>query len=179
MRTLRLAGLLLAAACGSVAPAATSTQPALSADLFPCGARTAPFVMARGEARSLRVEPTADGAVLWFEGDGVEPRRMDVSRAGGGYVFSGGPDAQTELLRFGAAPGSTWRSGDTDVHFDGWERIDVPGGTFDAVRIRAVSGPADLPVVQTWWFAPGTGLVRLRSDRGGMFSEEMLLAGAR
>jgi hypothetical protein len=37
-------------------------------------------------------------------------------------------------------------------------------------------GPATLPVVQTWWFAPGSGLVRMRSDRGGIFTDEMSLA---
>lgn len=145
----------------------------ISADLFPCAAATSSFVTSRGDARTLRVEPAPDGATLWFEGAGVEPRRMDVRRAGTGFVFSSGPDAETELLRVGAAPGAEWMSGTARVQFEGWERISTPAGTYDAARIRVTTGPPTLPVVQTWWFVPGTGLVRLRSDRAGIFSDEI------
>ncbi|MCE9635189.1 MAG: hypothetical protein K8T90_05725 [Planctomycetes bacterium] len=165
-------------ACAGTAATAPGVGPrtTLSAELFPFTTRAAEFVAPGGSQRTLRVEAADAAAVLWLEGDPAGALRMDVTRAADSIVFSSGPDSTTELIRIGAAPGSEWMSGDTTVHFDGWERISLPGGTFDAARIRARSGPASLEVVQTWWFAPGAGLVKLRSDQGGIFSKEMSLA---
>lgn len=165
-------------ACAGAAPTApgVGARAPLGADLFPFTSRTAEFVAPGGSQRTLRVESSDASAVLWLEGDPAGALRMDVTRTGESIVFSSGPDSTTELIRIGAAPGSEWTSGVTTVRFDGWERIALPGGTFDAARIRARSGPASLEVVQTWWFAPGTGLVKLRSDQGGIFSKEMSLA---
>lgn len=191
VQSLAAAALALAlaaatAGCASSGPEPTTSVPAngaktapseraLSDDLFPCDARSSPFVLAGGGACALRVEPSDGGAVLWME-RGAARRRMDVLRTGEGFVFSGGPGTETELIRFGAAPGAEWTSGAARVRFDGWERLTLPGGTFDAARIRSVSGPASLEVVETWWFAPGAGLVRLRSDKGGVFAEEMTIS---
>ena len=144
----------------------------LAEDLFPMAARTADFVRARGDHVTLVVEVQEGGAVMRLGGPGPD-RRIDVRRDGRSLLFSGAPDASTELLRLGAVAGDSWTSGAATVHFDGWERIDVPAGTFDAVRIRTVEGAPTLSIVQTWWFAPGVGLVRLRSDRGNVFSDEM------
>lgn len=165
--------------CAGTAPAGPggAARNALGPDLFPFRARTAAFVAPGGSERTLRIESAETSAVLWLEGDPAGPLRMDVSRTGDSIVFSSGPDATTEIIRVGATPGAEWTSGETTVHFDGWERIALPGGTFDAARIRARSGPKSLEVVQTWWFAPGEGLVKLRSDQGGIFNREMSLAG--
>jgi hypothetical protein len=149
----------------------------LTEDLLPFAPRRAEFVLARGERRTLRVEPSEGGAVLWLEGGPAQPARMDVRRKGQALVFSGGPESTIELLRLGEAPGAEWPSGEAVVRFDGWERLLLAGSTFDAARIRVTTGNPPLQVVQTWWFAPGTGLLRLRSDRGGIFADEMSLAG--
>lgn len=179
MRRVRLEAVLLVLLSGACAgtPAAPESAPAgraLADDLFPFEARSGEFATGRDEVRTLRLAPEEGGAALWVEG-GAEPLRIDVRREGAGYVFSAGPSSETELLRVGAAPGTTWTSGDATVRFDGWERLVLPAGTFDAARIRCTSGPPSLPTTETWWFAPGRGLVRWRIDKGGLVSEELTL----
>lgn len=143
----------------------------MDAELFPCVATSSVYRLADGTEREVSVSPTTTGAVIRVGPGGG----MDVLREGTGVVFRSGPESWAELIRDGARPGDSWESGGTRVRFDGWDRISVPAGTFDAARVRAVSGPAPLEVVQTWWFARGVGLVRLRSDRGGLFADEMSL----
>jgi hypothetical protein len=53
----------------------------------------------------------------------------------------------------------------------GKERIKVPAGTFDAVRIKEtmmINNAGDLVVVgsDTSWYAPGVGIVRVASEKG-------------
>jgi hypothetical protein len=147
----------------------------MSADLFPFAASSARFVLDRGGDCTVRVEAADSAATLWIDAGG-NPGRIDVRREGDALLFDAGPGSVTELVRIGAVPGTEWLSGVTTVRFDGWERIVLPGGTCDAARVSAASGPPTLRIVQTWWFAPGRGLVRFRSDRGGIFSEGWSLA---
>jgi hypothetical protein len=173
MRLARLQWLLLLAGCAA-GPAAAGAGRPLGEDLFPLEARTARFATSGEETRTLRLAPEDGRAVLWIEG-GAEPLRIDVRREGAGYHFSAGPSSEAELLRIGAPPGTTWTSGDATVRFEGWERLVLPAGTFDAARIRCTSGPPSLPTTETWWFAPARGLVRWRIDKGGLLSEELTL----
>src|SRR5687767_9345703 len=124
MRLLSAVAVLALASCAGTGGAASSPsgQPlALSPDLFPLVPRTQRYAMTRGEPRTLRIEsPGAGVATLWLEG-GRTPQRMDVTVTDAGLRFRGDPDSETELLRFGAAPGTQWRSGATAVRFVGWE----------------------------------------------------------
>ena len=79
-----------------------------------------------------------------------------------------------ELVRFGASPGDEWVSEQGTVRFEGWERVEVPSGVYDAARISTHAGTKDVPRVDTWWLAPDVGMVQLKSDWGGMFSETMV-----
>lgn len=177
MNALRLARVLVlaAAAAACASPDGGGSGAPLGEDLFPLAPRTSVFVLSRGPERTIRVETTDTGAVLWVEG-GVRPMRMDVRREPGGFVVSSGPNAETEVVRFGAKPGAEWGSSERKVRFDGWERLVLPGGTYDAARIRVMWGPDSLASVETWWFAPGTGLVRWRIEQGGLNTEELSIA---
>jgi hypothetical protein len=178
------AALLVLAGCAGGAPSSSPpdsgtprAEAPLSAELFPFAASTAGFADQKdGAARTLRVEPAADGvtARLVLEVPGVASRVMTATRRGGSVFFSGGVDVGTELLRGGAAPGAAWESDGRRVRFDGWERLTLPAGTYDAARISARRGPTGLEEVETWWFAPGVGLVRLRSDHGTLFVDELV-----
>jgi hypothetical protein len=180
--------LLLVAACAGTAPdraADGAAQPAapdpaqapLAPDLLPFSERTAVFQVVGGRTTTLRVEPEGDRAanLLLDDGEGGK-RRLRALREGASVFVSGGPSRGTELLRLGAAPGTGWTSGETAVRFEGWERVEVPGGSFDAARIVTRTGPEQLQRIETWWFAPGEGIVRLRSDHGGIFAEELVLS---
>lgn len=140
-------------------------------------ARATEYQMTRGERRTLRVAIGAPGsATLWIEG-GRSPQRLEIAQSPFGISFSGEPGAETELIRFGALPGTTWTSGETQVLFDGWERIEVPAGLFDVARVKTSLVTNGIRHDETWWFAESVGIVRLRSDYGGLFTEEMSLAG--
>lgn len=170
---------LVLAACagaggGSNAPA---DAPALTADLFPLVASSASFVDLRNSsARTVRVEPdAADGSVRLVLDAGSGPaRELRVTRRDGSLYFSGGVGEGTELIRVGAHAGDEWESGGRRVTFDGWERVTLPSANYDAARITARRGPASMQQVETWWFAPGVGLVRLRSDHGTLFVDELV-----
>ena len=150
---------------------------ALSPSLFPMTARSTEYQMTRGERRTLRLAITgADAATLWIEGGRVA-QRLEITQSGVGISFSGEPGAATELIRFGALPGATWSSGQTNVLFDGWERIEVPAGVFDVARVKTSLVTNGIRHDETWWFADAVGIVRLRSDYGGLFTDEMSLAG--
>ncbi len=151
---------------------------ALAEDLVPLAPSVATFTMGGSATRTLRVEPAADGSAAKFVLEGGEtPREIRVTRSGTSLWFSGGAGLGTELVRFGATPGTSWESGGREVRFEGWERVEVPAGAYDAARITARRGPPSLQEVETWWFAPQVGLVRLRTDHGGIFVDEMSFAG--
>lgn len=148
----------------------------LTEDLFPLAPSSAVYAMRQGEQRPMRVEPTPSGAAMFLGGGRVD-RRVDVERTETGLSFRGAPESATEVLRFGARTGESWQSGRSLVRFEGWERIEVPAGTYDAARITTSIPGQQPPHDETWWFAPGAGLVRLRSSYGGLFVEELSLAG--
>jgi hypothetical protein len=172
-----LAALLLCLAAGCAGNDAAPAPPPLSEDLFPFAASSASFVDLRGtEARTVRVEPDAsDGSARLVVEEGGHPaRELRVTRRGASLYFSGGVDEGTELIRLGARAGDAWESAGRRVSFDGWERVALPAATYDAARITARRGPAGMQQVETWWFAPGVGLVRLRSDHGTLFVDELV-----
>jgi hypothetical protein len=168
---------LAAAACAGGPDGDAAGAPPLGADLFPFAASSATFIDLRGSAaRTVRVEP-AEGdasARLVLEGEDGPPRELRVTRRDGSLFFSGGVEEGTELIRVGARAGDAWESGGRRVTFDGWERVTLPAATYDAARITARRGPAGMQQVETWWFAPGVGLVRLRSDHGTLFIDELV-----
>jgi len=176
-RTLALLlAAVFAAACSSTSD---GEEPAtLTAELFPLVERTARFSVGRGRVATLQVFPREESlADMAFAGArGVAPQ-FRVIRTEDAVFLAAGPGRGTEILRFGELPGKAWESGFEIIQFDGWERVQVPAGTFDAARITARSGPDQLPRIQTWWFAPGVGLVKLRSNYGTIFQEEILLLG--
>lgn len=168
-----LAAQFVTAGCAGLSVAAPAS--ALSAELFPLGPSTASYAMRQGELRPMRIEPTPAGAAMFLGGGRVD-RRVDVERTATGLAFRGGPESSTEILRFGARSGESWQSGASLVRFEGWERIEVPAGVFDAARITTSIPGQEPPHDETWWFAPDAGLVRLRSSYGGLFVEELSLA---
>ena len=172
-----LLACVLAACAGDRRDAASAGTPALAADLFPFERSSAEFVDVRGSsARTVRVEPDAAGesARLVLEGGAGQARELRVTRREGSLFFSGGVEEGTELIRVGARAGDAWQSGGRSVTFDGWERVTLPSATYDAARITARRGPSGMQQVETWWFAPGVGLVRLRSDHGTLFVDELV-----
>jgi hypothetical protein len=185
MRALLFAALLLLpAACAGSGPGATPADPAggaaMAADLLPFEASSAPFLNARdGSARTLRVVPAADGqsARLVLDSGAGAPSEIRVTRADDGLWFSADVDKGTRLIQFGANPGDEWESAGRRVRFDGWEPASLGGASIEAARITARRGPASLEHVETWWFARGVGLVRLKSDRGSLSVDELVRAG--
>ena len=162
---------------GGSASRPTNGAAPLSFDLLPFTASTAAF-SDLGDAlpRILRVEPSADGssARLLLEGAGGPARELRATRRGDAVFVSGGVDIGTELIRIGAHPGEAWESGGMHVTFDGWERVTLAAANYDAARISTRRGPVGVQHVETWWFAPGVGLVRLRSDHATLFVDELV-----
>ncbi len=148
----------------------------MSADLVPFSPSTVEFVQRPAGRVTVRTATTPVGGVLHIEGAGAGGRRIDLSRTPSGIAFSAGPGTAVELIRVGAPPGTRWASGGQEVVFDGWERVDTGGGSVDAARVRTIGGSDELRVEETWWFAPGAGLVRYRQDNAGIFSMEMVRA---
>lgn len=179
-----LSGWLVTLACvsggcaggtGSAAAGDPAARP-LDAEVFPLAPRESIFALGRSATRTLRVVPDSGSAAdLTFEGGPGADRRLRATRTADAILLSAGPGLGTELVRLGAAPGDVWTSGAETVRFEGWERIEVPAGLFDAARISTRSGPEALQRVETWWLARGVGIVRLRADHGGIFAEEMQL----
>ena len=110
---------------------------------------------------------------MWISGDGLSTRRLDWVRDGGSIWCSDGPDRRVEFLRLGAVPGTSWTSSGRTLRFDGWERVETAGGTFDAARVSSTVEVPPYVEVETWWFAPGEGLVRMRVDKSDLYSMEM------
>jgi hypothetical protein len=167
----------LAVACSSSPDGEEPGEPeALTPDLFPLAGRTARFSVTRGKEATLRIFPREESmADMTFEGARGVQQQYRVIRTEDAVFLAAGPGRGTEILRFGAEPGKAWESGFEIIQFDGWERVQVPAGTFDTARIKTRSGPDQLPRITTWWFAPGEGLVKLRSNYGTIFQEEMQL----
>lgn len=173
--------LLLVGACGTT-PVAESAgdyagdpaQRPLGVELFPTTSSTAQYVLTRGRVATVTVTPTDEGALMQLGSGGdadAAPREIAVRRREGAFWFANGPSYGVELIRFGVGPGATWASEGMDVRFEGWERVEVPAGRYDCARIRTTRGRGDIRRVETWWFAPDVGLVRLETDAAGLFRE--------
>ncbi len=156
----------------AAAPAALRT--ALPADVLPFTAATTHFATRAGTRLVVRTEPDADALHMYVSDGSAEPRRLDWRRSGASVFVSKGPESEVEILRIGALPGAAWEAGPYRVAFEGWERVETPAGSYDAARIAVALGPSGVQqTLERWWFAPGTGLVRLSQDNGGLFSMEM------
>jgi hypothetical protein len=147
---------------------------ALPADALPFAASEASFTTREGEVREVTTAPTEIGMRMTITSEGTLLGNLDWRREGAGILLSDGPDRWVEMLRVGAEPGATWVSSGRTIRFDGWERVKTPAGQFDAVRVTTSSVTKDLEESETWWFAPGTGLVRLTQNKGDLFRTEML-----
>ena len=181
MRLAITALALFLAGCAAGGAATSEPEAAadagLSLDLFPFETSSTAFVDVKDSSpRTLRVEPSPDGesARIALDVGAGPPREMRVTRRGDSLFFSGGVELGAELLRAGARPGDAWESDGRRVTFDGWERVRLPAATYDAARVSARRGPAGLEQVETWWFAKGVGLVRLKSDHGTLFVDELV-----
>jgi len=122
-------------------------------------------------ARLVLEAPVARGPT-----DVLQPMEMHVTRRDASLWFSSDINLGTELIRAGAAPGDAWESAGRRVRFEGWENVPIGGTGVEAARITARRGPAGLEQVETWWFARGVGLVRLKSDRGSISVDELVRA---
>lgn len=174
-----LAVAVLLGACAS--PVVAPGGPALSPSLFPLEPAAREYVLQNGVAQIVRFVPDGAGGGAIRMGDEPSGPRIDVSADATGVRFSAEIGSSTEVLRFGAKPGDRWASGATTLFFEGWERIQLPAGTYDAARVTSTlsaGGDSGGAVRQdeTWWFAEGVGIVRLRSNYSGIFSREMSLA---
>jgi hypothetical protein len=47
------------------------------------------------------------------------------------------------------------------------EDVEVPAGTFKALRVETTLTRDDFPINSVWWYAPGVGLVKMESRLGG------------
>jgi hypothetical protein len=100
-------------------------------------------------------------------GKRVPVEKILVSGKGLARVGAGGNDLGYELhlLSLPITPGQKWKFGATEVTVVGFERIEVPAGTFTAVRVEKVV-PLGLPVTFTYWYAPEVGVVRRMTEVG-------------
>ncbi len=149
------------------------TRDVLTAYVFPLDAPPARFTTSQSGIVTVRLEPFEGGTAMWIGADGPTARRIDWFVEGSSIYCSDGPDRRVEFLRIGARPGTTWESSGRTLRFEGWERVETPAGFFDAVRISSTLEVAPYVEVETWWFAPGVGLVELRVDKGDLYSMEM------
>ncbi len=170
--TLAMTVLALTAGCASPEEPASLGGPPLTADLVPLEGPVARFGAVRGEL-TIRIEPVGADAATWFIGGGTKDResRLDVRREDGRVLFSPAPGRTVEIVRVGARPGATWESSGARIRFEGWERVETPAGVFDAARVRTQTLTAGYPEIETWWFAPGVGVVRYGQSKNVEASE--------
>jgi len=169
---------LALAACAGSTPDGAPSDPArapMTAELFPFVEQVVTVRVGREQQGVIRMTPAGESRVdLAFRGRGVRERNIEVRSDGSSLFFRTGPDRGTELVRFAARPGDAWESAGGTVRFIGWERIEVPAGTYDAARVLWSTGDEGFARADTWWFAPGVGLVRLASRWGDLFEEELV-----
>lgn len=55
------------------------------------------------------------------------------------------------------------------------EDVEVPAGKFKAMRVVTKVEQGGSPVTKTYWYAPWVGLVRLKTESGGVVSDTKLL----
>jgi hypothetical protein len=117
--------------------------------------------------------------------DGVVPLRalevsdkglFEVAHGAGGQSFP--RDTPDCLLRLPARAGDEWdgHTGPTTRRekarrsVGGFERVEVPAGTFEAVRVEEESTDRGQPTRATCWYARGAGLVKRVHKRGDLES---------
>ncbi len=103
------------------------------------------------------------------------------------YLGGGGKitlEPPRPILQMPLTPGERWTwSGTARAHTSveesnevaGVERLEVPAGRFDAVKILTQIEQGGVHASKTSWFAPGVGLVRQSTDSGGVTSTTELL----
>ncbi len=108
-------------------------------------------------------------------GKRVPAEKVAVSAKGLARIATGGNDLGYELHLLGLPikPGQTWTFGATEVTVVGIERVEVPAGTFQAVRVEKVVPLGGLPVTFSYWYAPDVGVVR-RTTRVGERGKEQV-----
>lgn len=148
---------------------------ALTAAVLPFDAPRATFSTSQRGVVYVSYEPVEGGTTMRISGDGLDTRLLDWRRDGDSIYCSDGPDRVVEFMRLGAMPGATWMSSGRTLRFDGWERVQTPSGSYDAVRISSTLAVEPYVEVETWWFAPDIGLVQMRVDKGDLYSIEMQL----
>ena len=148
---------------------------ALTAAVLPWNAPPARFSTSQRGTVHVRYEPVEDGTTMLISGDGLDTRRIDWRMDDQSIYCSDGPDRTVEFMRLGSMPGASWTSSGRTLRFDGWERVQTPAGSYDAVRISSTLAVEPYVEVETWWFAPEVGLVQMRIDKGDLYSIEMKL----
>lgn len=103
------------------------------------------------------------------------------------YLGGGGKvalDPPRPMLRFPLAPGASWTwngtaRANTEVYersqVRGTEKVEVPAGRFDAVKIETEIRQGGAAATKTSWFAPNVGLVRQATESAGVTSVTELL----
>ncbi len=134
-----------------------------------------------GTVTITAVEKTADGWLVSETqpmGKGTLTSKLLVSEKGLAVVSVGKKvyDAPRPLLPLPAKPGHTWEG-----HVEpggpllksvnkivGEEKVEVPAGTFKAVRINAVVTFDTCEATTSRWYAPGVGLVKFVGSSDGL-----------
>jgi hypothetical protein len=57
----------------------------------------------------------------------------------------------------------------------GPENVSVPAGRFEAMKVTTKVVQGGAPVTKTYWYAPGTGMVKSMTDTGSVKSTTELL----
>lgn len=95
-----------------------------------------------------------------------------------GKVTEAGPDARVPsrtLLVLPLRVGATWEAQGWAATVRGVEKVTVPAGTYDAIRVEEVSRSPGRVVTVTSWYARGVGLVkRVRKTADGEESVRVL-----
>lgn len=161
--------------CAQTGASVPADRRALGPELLPFDAPPCDFEVWDGARRSLSTEQVdANRVRLRLADVGV---LAEVERRPDGLYFSDEPGAGSALIRFGQLPGSEWTTAASRVKFEGWERLDLPGGVFDAAHVSESVGPDSFVSRMSWWFAPGVGLVRVLVNRAGLDTRELVRAG--
>ena len=125
----------------------------------------------RPAAHEVRVVTTVEkDDEAWFitvarkeEQVDLTEQTLRVSRGGLTRVAIGG-DKLTEplpLFTLPPRPGERWESGANTTSVRGVERVRVPAGSFDAVRVERYMPLSGTDIYFTDWYAPGTGVVKM------------------
>jgi len=118
------------------------------------------LALERAEGGGLVVTGRAEGAVALREKDGFLEMLLD------GEVVE-------RPLKLTGAVGDAWGGAGARYRAFGYDRIDVLGEERRALVVAADRGP----VRDLFWFAPGLGWVRFRTERQGRALRDAILVG--